>query len=266
MAKLLPGSIMFTGKIADLSFYTMRGSDRVIIRSKGGASKEKINNSPRFARTRLNNSEFAGRSTAGKWIRRALDPLKKIADQNLAGPLNSLLRPIQLMDTESKKGERAVYISRNPGLLEGFNFNKKTFFESMIRNPVKYTLSKDSLHAEIEFPELLKDINFYLPEGNFPFYRLRAVMGIVPDILYIGGEFEIPIGFTPLNTALAETEWIRVSKSAPPVKLGMQLQGDKPDDPFTLLVAVGVQLGRTTSTNSINAINYVGSAKILAAV
>jgi hypothetical protein len=36
------GPIQFSGSISNISFYTRRGSDKVIARSKGGASKEKI--------------------------------------------------------------------------------------------------------------------------------------------------------------------------------------------------------------------------------
>jgi hypothetical protein len=53
----LKGDIKFVGKYGDLTAYTMQGSDEIIIRSKGGASKETIKNADNFARTRDLNKE-----------------------------------------------------------------------------------------------------------------------------------------------------------------------------------------------------------------
>jgi len=97
MAHISKG-IVFTGSLANVSAYKMRGSDKIILRTKGGPSKKKIKHSPNFQNTRLLNAEFGGRATATKWIRKALRPLLPLADYNIAGPLNALLKPIQLME------------------------------------------------------------------------------------------------------------------------------------------------------------------------
>ena len=73
----------------------MKGSDKIILRTKGGASKEKIKKGKEFATTRRLNSEFGGRAVASKYIMRSLFPLKALADYNIAGPLNALIKPIQ---------------------------------------------------------------------------------------------------------------------------------------------------------------------------
>ena len=66
--------------------------DGIIVRKKGGASKKRIKKDPEFFQTRLLNSEFGGRSAASKRIMKVLLPLKPLADYNIAGPLNALLR------------------------------------------------------------------------------------------------------------------------------------------------------------------------------
>ena len=38
----LHGNLSFTGSISNISAYTMRGHDKVILRTKGGASKKQI--------------------------------------------------------------------------------------------------------------------------------------------------------------------------------------------------------------------------------
>src|SRR5690349_21717637 len=105
MARLV-SPIELVGPVGNLSFYKRRDSDKIIIRTKGGASKEKIKTAEGFWRVRRNIGEFGGRSTTTKHIRRAIDPLRFIADYNIFGPLNNLLKPIQELDTTNDKGKR----------------------------------------------------------------------------------------------------------------------------------------------------------------
>jgi hypothetical protein len=164
-----------------LSMYTMKGCDKVILRRKGGASRERIKTEPNFENTRRVNAEFGGRATCSKWIRRMLHPLKFIADYNITGPLNALLKPIQELDTISNYGERSVAFSANPHLLEGFNLNKRSSFDTIVHNPVRYTLSKRKGHASVTIPAVLPGHNFSAP-GNFATYRFIALLGIIPDL------------------------------------------------------------------------------------
>src|SRR5688572_10360908 len=99
MPKLI-GELQFIGSLDNLSAYKMRGSDKIILRKKGGPSKKQIKHSPKFDLTRRNNKEFGGRVKAAAHIKRILYPMLFIADYNIIGPLNALLKPIQNMDTQ----------------------------------------------------------------------------------------------------------------------------------------------------------------------
>ncbi len=46
------------GSIRGVSFYKQYGSDKVIMRTKGGATKQKIKTSPKFANLRLHQTEW----------------------------------------------------------------------------------------------------------------------------------------------------------------------------------------------------------------
>ena len=96
MAKLI-SALELSGTIGGLSFYRLTGSDRVIVRRKGGPSKTQVRNSPKMAVTRLRNTEFSGRAIAAGKIMQAMAPLKSIADYNLAGALNKLLFAVRKM-------------------------------------------------------------------------------------------------------------------------------------------------------------------------
>src|SRR5687768_10428056 len=129
----LDGVIQFTGSLQNLSAYKMRGSDKIIIRKKGGPTKKQIKYSPGFENTRLNNKEFGGRAVAAACIKHCLRPLMFLADYNITGPLNALLRPIQKMDTKSVRGTRHILLSEQPRLLEGFSLNRRYMFDSIVR-------------------------------------------------------------------------------------------------------------------------------------
>ena len=56
----LEGPFAFTGKLDMLSAYRMRGVDKIVVRRKGGPSREKIKTGASFANTRRTMSEFGG--------------------------------------------------------------------------------------------------------------------------------------------------------------------------------------------------------------
>src|SRR5579862_1387448 len=126
----LESEFEFTGSLGNLSAYKMRGVDRIVIRTKGGASRDKILKSPEFELTRRNISEFSGCSTAGRWVRYALYSQRALADYNISGPLNALMKSMQLLDKVSEWGKRSILLSKNPTLLEGFSLNRYVTFES----------------------------------------------------------------------------------------------------------------------------------------
>src|SRR6476661_10335713 len=101
MAKLISG-LSFTGTLSNMSAYKMRGHDGIILRTKGGPSKQNIKDWPSFLVTRCNNMEFGGRSIAASWIMSRMHPHTSLADYNIAGPLQGMLKPIQVLDRESE--------------------------------------------------------------------------------------------------------------------------------------------------------------------
>lgn len=104
----LESDIQFTGRVGNLSAYRMRGVDKIIVRKKGGASKRRIKNDPGFARTRENNVEFSGRAQGVRWIMRALEPLRRVADYNLCGPINKMMMHVQHQDDVNNRGKRSI--------------------------------------------------------------------------------------------------------------------------------------------------------------
>ena len=103
------GILKITGKLDDLSFY--KSKDGFLVRTKGGVSKDRINNDPAFVRTRENGTEFAESAYAGKLLRVAVrNMLMNAKDGRVTSRLTQLMSKIKNYDTASVRGERKVAI------------------------------------------------------------------------------------------------------------------------------------------------------------
>ena len=57
------------GSMANVSMYRMHGTDKIVVRSKGGPTKEQIKTLPQFQELRQNNNEWTGCTLMGSQIR-----------------------------------------------------------------------------------------------------------------------------------------------------------------------------------------------------
>ena len=189
---ILFSDIQFLGSVGNLSAYRMKGSDKIILRKKGGGSRKKIKTSPSCERIRKINMEFGGRSAVTKLIRRALGPVRLLADFNFTGHLHKILQPIQADDRINKTGERSVPLTRNPKLLEGFSLNRNRTFESVIRTPVSYSLDKDTRSATLTIPALsliVRHVIVYRPVPNTRAEDERMMIILRNTGTYLKGKF-----------------------------------------------------------------------------
>jgi hypothetical protein len=105
MAKQV-GPIFMIGTVGDFSFYKSCG--QYLVRQKGGPDKKKIKTSPKFERTRENNSEFGACSKTGAFIRRELRQIAPVKDPLAYQRFASLMSTIQKQDPTSARGERKI--------------------------------------------------------------------------------------------------------------------------------------------------------------
>ena len=232
MAQISAG-LSFTGPLGKVSAYKRSDSDKTFLRSKGGASKAKIKSHPNFEKTRWLNAEFGGRSRSSKWIMRMLWPQKQLADYNIAGVINALLKPIQALDTVSEYGQRSILLTKNPGLLQGFSLNRKNSVDNIVRQPITWELSKDTLTANINIPELVPGINFYAP-GIYPMYSFIASLGVVPDLVYSPHGYLPNPDVDPLYPIIKETSWHPVLSGSAAETLELPWKGSLPFNTVSL--------------------------------
>lgn len=139
--------ITLEGRVGRLSFYKTK--DGYLAREKGGVSKSRIMNDPKFARTRENLQEFADNASSSKLLRDALRPVvSKIGDSRLNLRITQAMMKVLKTDLLNTRGERKVR-EGDWNLLKGMELNASSSLGSTIFMEVVYTDSPTAWEAGI---------------------------------------------------------------------------------------------------------------------
>lgn len=263
----LEGGVLFTGKLDMLSAYRMRGCSKIVVRRKGGPNPDHIKKGANFANTRHTMSEFGGCSRMGKHVRMTMYSIRMLSDNNFGSDINSVMRQVQLQDGTSEKGRRDILLSEHARILEGYPLNKEhPTFDSVIRNPVYYTLDRATRTAQVDIPALVRGIN-YFPQNNHALFRITLTLGIAPDMRYdIPSKEYLPpkwfdFGF---NTVTASTGWCPSLEGMDATTLSLAVDDMPPEEGWTLILSIGIQYGALHVGGSVKEVKRFGAAKILA--
>ncbi|MEI8087899.1 MAG: hypothetical protein WCG93_16935, partial [Paludibacter sp.] len=172
---------VITGSIKNLSFYTRKGSDQVFVRTKGGATKDKIKRSPAFEGVRKSNKEFGGCSKMSKEIRSTFTALAHVADFNLSSVLCSVAKNIQKTDQVNPVGERNLCLSSYRQYLVGFDFNRDNRFDSVLRIPLQWHIDRVKQSAVVDIPAFACSMGLYLPR-KYTLFRIVISLGVATDM------------------------------------------------------------------------------------
>ncbi|EAQ50771.1 hypothetical protein [Leeuwenhoekiella blandensis] len=203
---VLKGLIKIEGTLDDLTFY--KGKNGYFIRTKGGISKERIQNDPAFIRTRENAKEFGLAATAGKILRRALYVLFcNSKDNTLPSRLMSTMMLIKNQDTISSRGLRnpAVGLTTPEGkaLLQNFDCNENAILAQVLR--ADYTVNTTT--GEISILDFIPGTQLVAPPGATHVTLQSAFLNLdftteVMD-LQLSDPVNLPINLTSDNVTLA---------------------------------------------------------------
>ena len=201
------------------------------------------------------------------FIRRALGPVKLLADFNFTGHLHKVLQPIQAEDPINNLGERSVHLTRKPRLLEGFSLNQNRTFESVIRTPVTYSLDKGNRSATLTVPALKPGVNFF-PHPYHVLYGFVLALGIVHDLSYDAKSkaYESHTEYTDFRPAIVYSDWRHANVNADELTLQISTDNIPPDSHHTLILSVGIRYGTIDNDMTNDQAKSPGSAKILAVV
>jgi hypothetical protein len=265
---ILKGGLPFTGSIQGLSAYTMRGSDKIILRSKGGATKKQIQKLAAFEPTRNLNAEWKGVTTAALNIRRGLNALKTLADYNISGPLNALVKKIQILDTVNPKGRRSILLSHYPDFISSFSYNRQTLFDSIIRQPLTVTIDKTTGIIDFEVPALQQNINFFSDPRNM-YFRLIFGCSAVGDYVFAEGSSRL---YKTINSLIPKyiptySDWMPTSILQASANYRLKPFDTKlPGSDMILVFGAGIQYGKLSPDGTIQPVPYSGAARILKVV
>lgn len=260
------GLFQVTGSMKGVSMYTMRGSDEVIIRTKGGPNKQTIKTSESCKGLRESGSEWSGCTKAASSLRRALEPVARLADYNVMGGMNALCKKIQQLDTEHPKGQRQVYVREHMQLLTGFNFNKTNPFDRVIRLALSCEINREMATATLTIPEFVPDEHLAAP-NKLPLMRFVAVLGVCTDVTFD----EQLKDYKPVNDLLLgycreeHTDWFPVKRNMPEQLLTVNLAriAQYLTESDTLVLAAGVEFGTVGADGNGEAVKWAGAAKIM---
>jgi len=175
------GLIKVEGNIDGVSFYKMNGNNYA--RMKGGVSKGRIQKDPAYQRTRENNVEFTGSATATKSIRQGLLPvLAYKADNQMSTRMNIIMRDMLKKGT-GVRGQRAVQLSANKTMFEGFEFDDTLSFTSTFLAPFTVAPNAARNQCVITVPSFFAAASIKAPAGATHF-RLVSALTVESDYTY----------------------------------------------------------------------------------
>lgn len=135
------GLFNFEGTLDNVTFY--KTADGLLVRKKGGVSRERMLKDPNFIRARENAAEFGNCAKSAAKLRAALSFLVHCAkDSKLSSRLIKVFLEVKTLDSVNTRGKRTVAqgltTSMGKAKLKDFDFNRNAKWHSIL--PVPYSL------------------------------------------------------------------------------------------------------------------------------
>lgn len=192
------GALSYRGSFKSIRNYRNAKDPNTYAGEKGGASDDKIKNSPVFVRTRENMSEFKGCGVVVKAIRRGLSHLiPEHTDTHFTARLTTLIKKINVMDLEGERGKRAIRISQYRTILKNLYLHEKRKIDFQLKRCITNSHPESRAEATIM-------VNGFNPDPalvprNAEFYRILIHISKISDFAYS----ENVLGYAPLSPLLA---------------------------------------------------------------
>ncbi len=216
MAKF-KGIFDIEGTLQGMTFY--KSKDGMMVRTKGGVSKDRIMNDPSFERTRENGQEFATCARAAKLFRMSiLDKIDLAKDYRTQSRLIRLMHQVKVWDTTSPRGQRnmttALEAPEARALFTGFDFNRNSPVGQLFVIPYTLDTAAGTLAVtglipgrQLKFPPAATEADVQLVATQVDFGTEQYVMtesarttfsatGATQDVTWTVSE--VPAGTGPL--------------------------------------------------------------------
>ena len=252
----------FPFKMAGYSVFKMRGTDKMVVRRKGGPTAEKMRTDIKLEGSRKQQTQFGVSSKAAKRIRDAMFSVAHLSDFRLLGHFLKLNSAIMELDTDNLLGKQSIIYSRGFHLFEGLSLNREIMFDSVVTTTIPFTLDRTLCKATLQLPSLSYGLNFNSP-FNHPFFRFRINLGIVRDVVFADRNYTIVTPDENEHAAMYNTEWAPVQIPHGSQQVELNIVNPVFDEHCNLLLSIGIEFG-SQSKGTIQHVKYAGCGKILA--
>jgi len=266
---IVKGFLQMTGSIKGVSFYTAVGSDKVIMRTKGGPKKYTIQHGKNFAKLRQHQIEWSGCVQFAQSVRNAIGETYRLKDINLSPVMSGIGKKMIKLDTVNEVGKRQLRFSACRQELERYNLNKSYPITSILGVSPVAELDRESLSASISIPRI-NTANDLQNIQRLPYFRLIACLGLVSDMMYNpDGTISkyVPVSEKTNGESISTiSEWYSTKDFIPPQIFSVKLSDDLLPlltDDVTVLLSMGIEFGNVGFGGVIEPVKRAGCGKIL---
>lgn len=251
---IVKGPFKIKGTAAGYSYYTVAGSDKVIMRFKGGPNPKKMKTGKEFAVVRLHQQEFAGAKLFSEGICFALGENYHLHNINVFAKWCGLGKLIIGMDTEGELGKRPLLLSACRSELNNYSLNVEYPFNSVLLITPQYEINKEAFQATVRIPVINSKMDV-LNIQKLPYFRLIMSLGIVSDLTYKKVmdtkqeiyKYEPELGNFNGYSESTLSEWLStddlISEQTMVVDLNKKNFNVNVDD-ITFLLGIGIEFGK----------------------
>ena len=267
---IVRGALQVTGSIKGMTFYTRVGSDKVIMRTKGGPGKQRMAKGPEFEKLRQHQQEWGACVQFARAVRQAVGMNYRLCDFNLSPVWTGIGKNLMKMDQVGKPGERRLYLTTYRQALEGFSFNRNYPLNSVLRVLPTCEINRETLEAGVTFPRI-NTANDILNVQRLPYFRLVVGLGAVSDMVY--NPQNLFYNFEPLVDLMQGvcvehvTEWYSADNVLKQQSIELQMNEELREfmtENVCLLLSIGIEFGKVGFGGEITEVKHAGSAKIVA--
>jgi len=261
------GIFQLQGSVENVTFYTRRGSDQVIVRTKKGPTKERLATDPMYEGFRKHQNEWKGCTKFGSLTRYAFGGLHRLADYNLTSKLNKMGKDLMTLEPIDDLGHRQIRLSQCKQVLEGFNFNLRHPFNTVLDVGITGQIDREKLLATVTIPSIqaMKDL---VNVQKLPYFRLIIVIGTVADLQYDKTNQSYVPAVLNLHgvSRIENSPWYPYASSVPGHTMTVQMteaQQALLTDEITVLLSMAVEFGNVGISGVAEAVKYAGCGKVL---
>jgi len=263
----ITGPLRFSGSISGMSCYWNSALKKWILRTKGGANKNLIENNRAFARTRENNVEFTEVNAWCHKVRVGLLDLDHLNYGYYMGDVVKVAKAIQLKDNINGHGERNIESSKFKSMLTDINFNEQYPFKKILMHQPEVISDDERKDIIVNFFQF-RPMYELAWRKNASHYRLILTIAQLSDYI-CGTKKEQPTAVHPdlsKGKATVYSEWLSTRETLPiDISLTASFRDEYiPASDVTVMVGLGIEFGTEMGGNSYSWTKGDGTMAVIA--